>query len=97
MSLELSRLDLTSLGSPVNTLLSAVFTDSAGTSSSLGTVPVSGGTATVNLTVPATAAAGGGTLVLTAAESGTVVRAAVTVSRAEPQDVRERPAATGRM
>jgi 5'-nucleotidase len=84
MTLQLSKLDLTSLGSPVNKSLSAMFTDSAGASTALGTIPVSGGSASVNLTVPAKAAAGAGTLVLTAAESGTVVRTAVTVAASGP-------------
>jgi 5'-nucleotidase len=81
VTLEVSRLDMASLGSPVNRSLAAVFTDSAGTVTPLGSIPVVGGTATVNLTVPPHAAAGGGTLVLTAEESGTVVRVAVRVAR----------------
>ena len=84
MTLQLSKLELTSLGSPVNKSLSAMFTDSAGASTALGTIPVSDGSASVNLTVPAKAAAGAGTLVLTAAESGTVVRTAVTVVASRP-------------
>lgn len=84
MTLEVSRLDLTSLGSPVNKSLTAEFTDSAGTPTPLGTVPVSGGAATVNLTVPAKAASGAGTLTLTAAESGTVVKVAVNVAASGP-------------
>ena len=84
MTLQLSKLDLTSLGSPANKSLSAMFTDSAGASTALGTIPVSDGSASVNLTVPAKAAAGAGTLVLTAAESGTVVRTAVTVAAGGP-------------
>lgn len=82
--LAVSKLDLTSLGSPVNTSLAAVFTDSAGTVTDLGTVPVSAGAAAVNLAVPAGAAAGAGTLALTAAESGTVVKAAVQVAASGP-------------
>ena len=42
------------------------------------------GAATVNLAVPAGAAAGAGTLVLTAAESGTVVKTAVQVGASGP-------------
>jgi 5'-nucleotidase len=75
-----SKLDLTSLGSPVNTTLSAVFTDSSGTVTQLGSVAVSAGAANVSLAVPAGAAAGTGTLVLTAVESGTVVTVEVTVA-----------------
>jgi 5'-nucleotidase len=80
VGLTVSKLDLTSLGSPVNTALSAVFTDSAGTITQLGPVPVSAGTANVSLAVPEGAAAGGATLVLTAAESGTVVTVDVQVA-----------------
>ncbi len=84
LTLAISKLDLTSLGSPVNTALRASFTDSTGAVTELGSVPVSAGAATVDLKVPAGAAAGAGTLVLTAVESGTVVKAAVTVSTSEP-------------
>ncbi|MCU1554281.1 MAG: multifunctional nuclease/2,3-cyclic-nucleotide [Arthrobacter sp.] len=84
ITLAVSKLDFTSLGSPVNTSLAAVFTDSAGTITELGTVPVSAGTASVNLTVPAGAATGTGTLVLTAAESGTVVKTDVNVAASGP-------------
>lgn len=80
MTLEVAKLDLTSLGSPANKSLTAVFTDAAGTSTPLGTVPVASGAANVNFAVPAKAAAGAGTLTLTAAESGTVVKAAVQVA-----------------
>ncbi len=84
MTLALSKLDLTSLGSPVNTSLTASFTDAAGTVTQLASVPVSGGAATVNLPVPAGASAGQGTLVLTAVESGTVVKTAVAVAASTP-------------
>jgi 5'-nucleotidase len=84
ITLAVSKLDLTSLGSPVNTSLTAVFTDSAGTATQLGSVPVSEGAATVELKVPAGSAAGRGTLVLTAVESGTVVRADVKVAASGP-------------
>ncbi|MEV7135064.1 ExeM/NucH family extracellular endonuclease [Arthrobacter sp. NPDC093128] len=84
ITLAVSKLDLTSLGSPVNTSLSAAFTDAAGTVTQLGTVPVSAGAAAVDVKVPAGAAAGTGTLVLTAAESGTVVKAAVQVAASGP-------------
>ena len=84
LTLAVSKLDLTSLGSPVNTSLRATFTDAKGAVTDLGSVPVSAGAATVDLKVPAGAAAGAGTLVLTAVESGTVVKAAVTVAASEP-------------
>ncbi|KUM37731.1 multifunctional nuclease/2',3'-cyclic-nucleotide 2'-phosphodiesterase/5'-nucleotidase/3'-nucleotidase [Arthrobacter sp. EPSL27] len=84
ISLAVSKLDLTSLGSPVNTSLRAEFTDANGAVTALGSVPVSGGAATVQVTVPASAAAGTGTLVLTAVESGTVVKTAVLVAASTP-------------
>ncbi|KNH16639.1 5'-nucleotidase [Arthrobacter sp. ZBG10] len=84
VTLAITRLDLTSLGSPVNTSLTAVFTDAAGKVTRLGTVPVAAGTAAVSLPVPAGAAAGAATLVLTAAESGTTVTADVTVAPVTP-------------
>ncbi|WP_432396979.1 ExeM/NucH family extracellular endonuclease [Pseudarthrobacter sp. L19] len=84
ITLAVSKLDLTSLGSPVNASLRAEFTDSAGKVTALGTVPVSAGAASVNLAVPAGAAAGTGTLVLTAVESGTVVKTAVQVAASAP-------------
>ncbi|HEY1158883.1 MAG TPA: ExeM/NucH family extracellular endonuclease, partial [Arthrobacter sp.] len=77
--LAVSKLDLTSLGSPVNTALQASFTDAAGLVTPLGTIPVASGAASVNLAVPAGAAEGTATLVLTAVESGTVVKVAVVV------------------
>lgn len=84
ITLSVSKLDLTSLGSPVNTSLRAEFTDADGTVTALGTVPVSAGAATVEVAVPAGAAAGTGTLVLTAVESGTVVKTAVLVAASVP-------------
>jgi 5'-nucleotidase len=84
ITLAVSKLDLTSLGSPVNTSLAASFTDAAGTVTPLGTIPVSAGAAAVDVKVPAGVAAGAGTLVLTAAESGTVVKTAVLVASSGP-------------
>jgi 5'-nucleotidase len=84
ITLAVSKLDLTSLGSPVNTSLSAAFTDATGTVIQLGTIPVSAGAAAVDVKVPAGAAQGTGTLVLTAAESGTVVKTAVQVAASGP-------------
>ncbi|SKB65295.1 5'-nucleotidase [Arthrobacter sp. 49Tsu3.1M3] len=84
ITLAVSKLDLTSLGSPVNASLRAEFTDAAGTVTALGTVPVTAGSAAVNVLVPGGAAAGTGTLVLTAVESGTVVKTAVTVAASVP-------------
>ncbi|MFF2346614.1 ExeM/NucH family extracellular endonuclease [Pseudarthrobacter sp. NPDC058119] len=84
VNLAVSKLDLTSLGSPVNTALEASFTDAAGTVTPLGTVPVAAGAASVDLAVPAGAAEGPATLVLTAVESGTVVKVAVLVGADTP-------------
>ncbi len=84
ITLAVSKLDLTSLGSPVNASLRAEFTDATGTVTALGTVPVTAGAATVDVKVPAGAAAGAGTLVLTAVESGTVVKAMVLVAASVP-------------
>ena len=84
IALAVSKLDLNSLGSPVNASLRAEFTDAAGAVTSLGAVPVSAGAATVSVLVPAGAAAGTGTLVLTAVESGTVVKTAVLVAASTP-------------
>ncbi|MCP1412543.1 ExeM/NucH family extracellular endonuclease [Paenarthrobacter sp. A20] len=84
ITLAVSKLDLTSIGSPANASLNAVFVDSKGAAVTLGSVPVTAGAATVNLKVPAAAAAGTGTLVLTAVESGTVVKALVKVAESGP-------------
>ncbi|MEV7607228.1 ExeM/NucH family extracellular endonuclease [Paenarthrobacter sp. NPDC089322] len=84
MTLAVSKLDLTSIGSPANKTLKAVFTDAKGTTIALGDVPVSGGSAAVDLKVPAAAAAGTATLVLTAVETGTVVKAEVNVAESGP-------------
>ncbi len=50
----------------------------------LGSVPVTAGAASVSVLVPAGAAAGTGTLVLTAVESGTLVKAGVLVAASVP-------------
>ncbi len=77
VSFAVSKLNLTSLGSPANTSLQLTW---AGSSAALASVPVdASGTATVSFTVPADAA-GASTLVLTAPDSGTTVRVALTVA-----------------
>lgn len=81
VTFTVSKLDLTSLGSPVNTTLAASFVPANGTATHLGSVPVAGGSATVNLTVPSSAS-GQGRIVLTAAPSGTTVSLPVTVEAA---------------
>jgi len=84
ITLAVSKLDLTSLGSPANASLRAEFSDAKGTVTALGSAPVASGAASVALKVPAGAAAGTGTLVLTAVESGTVVKAEVKVATSAP-------------
>lgn len=74
LTLGVSGLNLTSIGSPVNTALVACFTDASGVMTPLGSVTVEAGAADVRLTVPASAAPGRATLMLTAVESGSVVR-----------------------
>ncbi|MGO4592821.1 ExeM/NucH family extracellular endonuclease [Leifsonia sp. 2TAF2] len=78
VTLQVSKLNLTSLGSPANTTLTLSWNGSA----TLGSVPVdAAGNATVAFTVPANAA-GASTLVLTAPDSGTTVRVPLTVADA---------------
>ena len=84
LSLAVSKLDLTSIGSPANKTLKASFVDAAGTTVELDDVQVTSGAANVNVTVPATAAAGTATLVLTAVETGTTVKVLVTVAESVP-------------
>ena len=71
VAFTLDKLNLSSLGSPENTAVEMSALD-ATSQQSLGTVPVTGGTAAVALDVPASFA-GGGTLTLTAQPSGTTV------------------------
>jgi 5'-nucleotidase len=79
VTLQVSKLNLTSLGSPANTKLDLSW---SGSSASLGSVPVdAAGNATVTFTVPADAA-GASELVLTAPDSGTTVRVPLTVADA---------------
>ncbi|WP_049822023.1 ExeM/NucH family extracellular endonuclease, partial [Arthrobacter sp. H41] len=72
VSFNVSKLDLTSLGSPVNTLLTARYVATDGSSIDLGSFPVSGGTAAVNVTIPAEVS-GSGSIVLVASGSQTTV------------------------
>ncbi|MET0188016.1 MAG: 5'-nucleotidase C-terminal domain-containing protein, partial [Pseudonocardia sediminis] len=78
-TVAVSRLDLTSAGSVANTAVTAQLVR-GGTTTDLGSTPVSAGAATVSATVPAGTPAGSATLVLTAAPSGTVVRVPLTVT-----------------
>ncbi|MFC5679566.1 5'-nucleotidase C-terminal domain-containing protein [Aeromicrobium endophyticum] len=69
VSATFPKLDLTSLGSPKNTTVTATLT-SGGTTTALGSFPVSNGSATVGFDVPA-GATGSATLSVTAAPTGT--------------------------
>jgi 5'-nucleotidase len=79
VSLTLAKLDLTSLGSPVNTLVTAAIDGAP-----VATAPVTAGAATVTFTVPP--GAGDKTLTITAQESGTTVTLPLTVSAALPPE-----------
>ena len=72
------KLDLSSLGSPVNTTVSITAAPADGTPQLLGSVPVSGGTAAVAFDVPDSIRTGG-EIVLEAKPSGTTVTVPVTV------------------
>ena len=77
VTLGVSKLDLTSLGSPANTDLTATWVGSAAAPTQ---IPVSAGAADVTVTVPDDVV-GNATLVLVAAPSGTTVRLPITVTR----------------
>lgn len=88
VSFDVSSLDLTSLGSPQNTSLSAAWT---GSDAAFEPIAVANGAASVSLTVPADAAADS-EIVLTAQPSGTVVRVPVSVNaEEEPEPQPEKP------
>ncbi len=72
VSVQLARLDLTSLGAPLNTEVSLAYVDAAGTSTKLGTFPVADGGASIEFTAPS--ALDGGYFELSAAASGTTFR-----------------------
>ena len=74
LAFPVTKLDLTSLGSPLNTSLD-VQLDGV----SVGTVPVSAGSAEVSVTIPAGTSAGAHTLTLVASPSGTTVTLPLTV------------------
>ncbi|MBC7723593.1 MAG: 5'-nucleotidase C-terminal domain-containing protein, partial [Burkholderiaceae bacterium] len=92
-TVSLSGLDLTSLGAPATTAVSAKFEGSANASV---VSTVTGGTSTVAFTVPADVAADA-TLVITALETGTVVRVPIAVNVVLDPTVRpiEVPVAVG--
>lgn len=77
----LPKLDLTSLGSPANTEVTATLKQGS-TTVAEGRFPVTAGAAQVSLPVPASAPAGTLSLTFTAAPSGTTVTVPVTVTAA---------------
>ncbi|MET1017458.1 MAG: ExeM/NucH family extracellular endonuclease, partial [Leifsonia flava] len=77
VTLNLAKLDLTSVGSPLNTQVTAALDGTT-----VATAPVSAGAAIVTFTVPS--GAGAKTLTITAAESGTTVTIPLTVEEDEP-------------
>ncbi|NKX92103.1 ExeM/NucH family extracellular endonuclease [Sanguibacter hominis ATCC BAA-789] len=81
LSFEVSKLDMTSLGSPLNTTVTATFSGGSlpAEGVKLGDFTVTGGAVTVAGTVP-TAAQGATTLTLVAAPSGTTVSIPLTVT-----------------
>ncbi len=74
LAFPVTKLDLTSLGSPLNTSL-----DVRLDGTSIGTAAVSGGNANVSVTIPAATDAGAHTLTLVASPSGTTVTLPLTV------------------
>lgn len=80
VAFDVARLDLTSLGSPANTSLTATW---AGSAAAPVEIPVSGGAASVELTVPDDVE-GEVLLTLVAAPSGTTVTIPVTVEAGGP-------------
>ncbi|MBD5785241.1 ExeM/NucH family extracellular endonuclease [Cellulosimicrobium terreum] len=90
VSVELSRLDLTSIGSPQNTEVSGYLVpadgefDPASPGEPAGTATVTGGAASLTATVPDDAAEGAYDLWVVASPSGTTARIPVTVEAGEP-------------
>lgn len=90
VSVALSHLDLTSLGSPQNTAVNGYLVPADGTfdpanpGDAVGTATVTDGAATLTATVPADAAEGAYDLWVVAQPSGTTARVPVTVEAGEP-------------
>lgn len=74
LAIQVSSLDLTSLGSPLNLELEVQLDGDV-----IGTVPITSGTASVTSTVPAATTPGQHVLTLIAAPSGTTVMTSITV------------------
>ncbi len=79
LAFPVTKLDLTSLGSPQNTSLDVQLDGT-----SIGTAPVSGGNADVSVTIPSGTSAGAHTLTLVASPSGTTVTLPLTVEAGVP-------------
>ena len=98
-TVSVSKLDLTSLGAPLNTKVTAYLRpsgaafDRANPGGSAGKATVTAGAATVTVKVPQKTAPGTYDIVLVAKESGTVVRVPVTVKRPGPDVVTQAPTA----
>ena len=98
-TVSVSKLDLTSLGAPLNTKVTAYLRpsgaafDPANPGGSAGKATVTAGAATVTVKVPQKTAPGTYDIVLVAKESGTVVRVPVTVKRPGPDVVTQAPTA----
>ncbi|WP_245528084.1 ExeM/NucH family extracellular endonuclease [Cellulomonas gilvus] len=82
LDLAVAKLDLTSLGSPLNTSV-----DVRLDGESIGTATVTDGAATITSTVPAGTTAGEHVLTLVAAPSGTTVTIPLTVEEATPSTI----------
>ncbi len=98
-TVSVSRLDLTSLGAPLNTKVTAYLRasgaafDPANPGGSAGKASVTSGAATVTVKVPKKTTPGTYDVVLVAKESGTVVRVPLTVKRPGPDVVTQAPTA----
>ncbi|WP_454299470.1 ExeM/NucH family extracellular endonuclease [Salana multivorans] len=75
ITVDVSKLDLTSLGSPENTEVSVSLGEV-----DLGTFPVTGGAATITVTIPADTAPGAAALTVVADPSGTTATLPLTVT-----------------
>lgn len=84
VNFSLSRLDLTSIGSPLNTTVTGKL-DTPGADTDLGSFPVTNGAATIAFTAPATVPEGSN-YVFTAQPSGTTVTIPATPSPVEPPE-----------
>ncbi|GIG23115.1 multifunctional nuclease/2',3'-cyclic-nucleotide 2'-phosphodiesterase/5'-nucleotidase/3'-nucleotidase [Cellulomonas chitinilytica] len=91
LAFPVTKLDLTSLGSPQNTSL-----DVRLDGTSIGSAPVTGGNASVSVTVPSGTGGGAHTLTLVAAPSGTTVTLPLTVEEALPASTTTLTAAPAR-